>query len=219
MSRYLKGKEVMPETSLKPYLDLTDASPEQQQQACALMRTINGASRGQTPAEKSALTGEQGHASGYPVTVSSARPAVAKWGMVLRVGLVAAIFYPLLVAATLAPSNTALTDCAGPTSPTSTAWAATCTGQAVFNRTQRSFTLFDFDADGRSVLVEIRLNGGEVVRRYNSTGITINGEPPKTVVLPSIDDHTTVTFRVCLVDRNGKRGLEACGRWITDLAR
>jgi hypothetical protein len=238
LSRSLSNDAVLPENALEPFLDLTKAGDDDRAQAQALMTTITSPVKAPSPPPPLSPPMSPpvvGLVSGSGTVTPPAGPPPSQvrrppvWrrtrGRALVViitvlGLSYCLVQFVVVPVLRGPAQAPAITCSEPTPSLPTAWSATCTAKSVFNRTKGEFTLTDLGQDGKSVFLEVKFNGGEIIRRYNSNGF---GNPPKVHTFPNIDAGTKVEFQTCLANRNAKREANRrpveCGGFIADPGR
>ncbi len=102
--------------------------------------------------------------------------------------------------------------------PTSSAMSAGHDAHADFYRQDRQFKLYDDRRDGRSAILQVKINGTLLPPWYNSGGRTDAMHPPAVKPL-GFDPYATVEYRVCVgkgKDRDKPLDEKSCGPWVID---
>jgi hypothetical protein len=94
--------------------------------------------------------------------------------------------------------------------------AANRAAHADFHRDEARILVFDDLIDGRSAILQMRIDGSDVETLYNAKGVTGAKHPPKIVDVPGLVDDTAVAFRVCAGEYGNPVPEETCGAWTTD---
>ena len=216
LSRSLNGKAVLPEPSLTLFLKLTGANAEDQAEATRLMGIITGSIQPSGPPPPPGQGGER------------PRPRVALIASQvrkrLRKGLVAA-------AAVIIPCLWAAGSIDGRVEPlpaaSSTAWSKPLPegrpgfyGHAVIYRQLGLLVLFDDYGDGRSAIVDVKINGKRPLPPwYNYYGKTDVSHPPMVINLAEygFKPTDTVEYQVCAGEvKNRGEPLKHCGQPVVD---
>ena len=99
---------------------------------------------------------------------------------------------------------------------TSSAAAANLAAHADFHRESHLFVLYDDRGDGRSAILEMKIDGVPTDPRYNSKGKNGPTKPAKQVPLPTVDPDAVIEFRVCVGEYGKPIPEQTCGAWTTD---
>jgi hypothetical protein len=99
---------------------------------------------------------------------------------------------------------------------TSSAAAANLAAHADFHRDSHLFLLYDDRGDGRSAILELKIDGVLTEPRYNSKGKNSPTKPAKQVPLPTADPDAVIEFRVCAGEYGKPIPEQTCGAWTTD---
>jgi hypothetical protein len=99
---------------------------------------------------------------------------------------------------------------------TSSAAAANLAAHADFHRESQLFLLYDDRGDGRSAILEMKIDGVLTDPRYNSKGKNTPTKPAKQVPLPTVDPDAVIEFRVCVGEYGKPIPEQTCGAWTTD---
>jgi hypothetical protein len=99
---------------------------------------------------------------------------------------------------------------------TSSAAAANLAAHADFHRESRVFLLYDDRGDGRSAILEMKIDDVLTDPRYNSKGKNTPTKPAKQVPLPTVDPDAVIEFRVCVGEYGKPIPEQTCGAWTTD---
>lgn len=94
---------------------------------------------------------------------------------------------------------------------TSSAAAANLAAHADFHRESHLFLLYDDRGDGRSAILEMKIDGVLTDPRYNSKGKNSPTKPPKQVPLPTVDPDALIEFRVCVGEYGKPIPEQTCG--------
>ncbi|TMR03385.1 hypothetical protein ETD83_10780 [Actinomadura soli] len=97
---------------------------------------------------------------------------------------------------------------------TSTAVAAEYRAHAAFYRSLQHFVLTDSAEDGRSAVLEFRIDGGPTATRWNKSG---SRHTARTIQTPPITSRSEIEYRVCVAPYRQLIPEESCGQWTTDL--
>jgi hypothetical protein len=118
-------------------------------------------------------------------------------------------------------SSTATPDNSPCPSPPVRAESSRRSASATFCADQKLFLLSDDDADSRSAILVVRVNGAELPAWFNSDKHATRGpdgrlvvNPPRPIPITFADD-ATADFRVCVGKKNPERTYpeETCGTW------
>lgn len=224
LSRYLTGQAVMPKQSLEAFLELTGASPAQRDQTRTLMGIITGEIQPPTPPLAPAQPTVPSHNAGKqhePRTSQTVEQGLL--AKVLRkVPLVATVMIlPCLWVAGSADGRREVPPAS------STAWSeplpdgrAGFYSHAVFYRKDARLVIFDDAPDGRSAIVDVKINGKQAFRPvYHSGGRTDASHPPLTIKLSDygFGPTDTIEYRACAGEAKDRgEPLKFCGNWKTD---
>jgi hypothetical protein len=99
---------------------------------------------------------------------------------------------------------------------TSSAAAANLAAHADLHRHSQLFLLYDDRGDGRSAILEMKIDGVLTDPRYNSKGKNTPTKPAKQVPLPTADPDAVIEFRVCVGEYGKPIPEQTCGAWTTD---
>ena len=105
---------------------------------------------------------------------------------------------------------------APPGPSTSSATAANSGAHVDFHRDGNLFRLYDDRSDGRSAILEVRIDGVVAEPWYNSRGKTDAAHPAKEVQRPPVAPDASVEFRVCVGEYGDPVPERTCGAWISD---
>jgi hypothetical protein len=100
--------------------------------------------------------------------------------------------------------------------PISSATAANFAAHVDFHRDSNLFRLYDDRRDGRSAILELKIDGVVAEPRYNSKGKTDAAHPAKEVPRPPVGPYPSIEFRVCVGEYGDPVPERTCGAWITD---
>ena len=104
----------------------------------------------------------------------------------------------------------------GPGASTSSATSAKRAAHADFDRARGRFALHDDRADGRSAILQVRIDGGALETVYNSRGRTDADSPAKDVELRGVTPGAPIEYRVCVGEYGSPVPERSCGAWTTD---
>jgi hypothetical protein len=100
--------------------------------------------------------------------------------------------------------------------PISSATAANFAAHVDFHRDSNLFRLYDDRRDGRSAILELKIDGVVAEPWYNSRGRTDAAHPAKDVPRPPVGPDASIEFRVCVGEYGDPVPEQTCGAWITD---
>jgi hypothetical protein len=100
--------------------------------------------------------------------------------------------------------------------PISSATAANFAAHVDFHRDSNLFRLYDDRRDGRSAILELKIDGAVAEPWYNSKGKTDATHPAKEVPRPPVGPDASIEFRVCVGEYGDPVPEQTCGAWITD---
>jgi hypothetical protein len=100
--------------------------------------------------------------------------------------------------------------------PISSATAANLAAHVDFHRDSNLFRLYDDRHDGRSAILELKVDGVVAEPWYNSRGKTDAAHPAKEVRRPPVGPVASVEFRACVGEYGDPVPEQTCGAWITD---
>jgi hypothetical protein len=100
--------------------------------------------------------------------------------------------------------------------PTSSATAANVAAHADFHRDSNLFRLYDDRRDGRSAILELKIDGVVAEPLYNSRGMTDAVHPAKEVPRPAVAPDASLEFRVCVGEYGDPVPERTCGAWTSD---
>ena len=100
--------------------------------------------------------------------------------------------------------------------PAGSATAANSAAHVDFHSDSNLFRLYDDRSDGRSAILELKIDGVVAEPVYNSRGKTDAAHPAKEVPRPSVGSDTSVEFRVCVGEYGDPVPERTCGAWTSE---
>jgi hypothetical protein len=101
-------------------------------------------------------------------------------------------------------------------SPAGSATAANSAAHVDFHRDSNLFRLYDDRSDGRSAILELKIDGVVAEPVYNSRGKTDAAHPAKEVPRPSVGSDSSIEFRVCVGEYGDPVPERTCGAWTSE---